>query len=57
MPNAAQVQKIADVVILVGDVDAVIEFYCGKLGLTKRTDIPSAASTGRSCPHLGAPTR
>jgi hypothetical protein len=41
MPTTtAQVQKIVNVVIPVADVDAAIDFYTGKLGLTKRTDIP-----------------
>jgi catechol 2,3-dioxygenase-like lactoylglutathione lyase family enzyme len=38
--TTAQVQKIVNVVIPVADVDAAIDFYTGKLGLTKRTDIP-----------------
>ena len=41
MPTTtAQVQKIANIVVPVTDVDAAIDFYTGKLGLTKRTDIP-----------------
>jgi catechol 2,3-dioxygenase-like lactoylglutathione lyase family enzyme len=34
------VNKIATVIIPVGDVDAAIEFYTGKLGLEKRVDVP-----------------
>jgi predicted enzyme related to lactoylglutathione lyase len=41
MPTTtAQVQKIVNVVIPVADVDAAIDFYTGRLGLSKRTDIP-----------------
>jgi catechol 2,3-dioxygenase-like lactoylglutathione lyase family enzyme len=41
MPTTtAHVQKIVNVVIPVADVDAAIDFYTGKLGLTKRSDIP-----------------
>ncbi|HEY0816997.1 MAG TPA: VOC family protein [Pseudonocardia sp.] len=41
MPTTtAQVQKVANVVIPVQDVDGAIDFYAGKLGLTKRTDTP-----------------
>jgi catechol 2,3-dioxygenase-like lactoylglutathione lyase family enzyme len=41
MPTTtAQVQQIANIVVPVADVDAAIDFYTGKLGLTKRTDIP-----------------
>jgi catechol 2,3-dioxygenase-like lactoylglutathione lyase family enzyme len=38
--TTAKIQKIANVVIPVADVDAAISFYAGKLGLTKRTDLP-----------------
>ena len=35
-----RVEKIATVIIPVGDQDRMIEFYTDKLGLTKRVDIP-----------------
>jgi catechol 2,3-dioxygenase-like lactoylglutathione lyase family enzyme len=34
------VEKVATVIIPVGDVDRAIEFYVGKLGLEKRIDVP-----------------
>jgi catechol 2,3-dioxygenase-like lactoylglutathione lyase family enzyme len=34
------VAKIATVVIPVGDQDAMIDFYCEKLGFSKATDVP-----------------
>jgi catechol 2,3-dioxygenase-like lactoylglutathione lyase family enzyme len=41
MPTTtAQIQKVANVVIPVRDVDGAIDFYTGKLGLTKQTDLP-----------------
>ena len=33
-------QKVATVIIPVGDQDAMIDFYTQKLGLTKRMDVP-----------------
>jgi catechol 2,3-dioxygenase-like lactoylglutathione lyase family enzyme len=35
-----RVEKIANVVVPVADVDAAIDFYVGKLGFEKRVDVP-----------------
>jgi catechol 2,3-dioxygenase-like lactoylglutathione lyase family enzyme len=34
------VQKVATVIIPVTDQDGMIDFYCDKLGFTKRVDVP-----------------
>jgi catechol 2,3-dioxygenase-like lactoylglutathione lyase family enzyme len=34
------VQKVASVIIPVADQDGMIDFYCEKLGFTKRVDVP-----------------
>ncbi len=41
MPTTTtRVSKVGTVVVPVADVDAAIDFYVGKLGLEKRTDVP-----------------
>jgi catechol 2,3-dioxygenase-like lactoylglutathione lyase family enzyme len=37
---SASASRIVNVIVPVQDVEAAIAFYTGKLGLTKRTDIP-----------------
>ncbi|NMH97513.1 VOC family protein [Pseudonocardia acidicola] len=38
--TTAGVSKIANVIVLVEDVDRAIEFYTARLGLEKRSDVP-----------------
>jgi catechol 2,3-dioxygenase-like lactoylglutathione lyase family enzyme len=38
--TTTRVEKIATVCVAVGDQDAMIDFYTGKLGLEKRIDVP-----------------
>jgi catechol 2,3-dioxygenase-like lactoylglutathione lyase family enzyme len=40
MSSTTRISKVANVVIPVADVDKAIDFYTGRLGLEKRTDIP-----------------
>ncbi len=40
------IKKVATVIVPVGDTDAAIDFYCGKLGLAKTTDVPFGPEDG-----------
>ena len=37
-----QISQVATVIVPVEDQDTAVEFYCGKLGFEKRTDVPFA---------------